>query len=122
MTGRTYRVHVTTEHADWHARLEQIPRADGEDIHDARVRHIEATGETLLRIGHGEFYWICPGCGGCAGGTLGEQPVSGWDAPRWVMTGPLDRPTFTPSLGCPTWRRGKCEGHWWLRDGNLVLA
>jgi len=122
MSVRSYRVHVTTEDVDRIAWLQQIEHTEGENPHDARVRHIAATGETLLHIQGGQFDWICPGCGGCAGGTLGTEPVSGWDAPRWVMTGPRERPTLTPSLGCPTWRRGKCDGHWWLRDGILSPA
>lgn len=65
------------------------------------------------------FLWMCPGCGGTYGGNLGDQAVGGWDAPRWVNSGTLERPTLAPSLGCPFWRDGKCRGHWWLRDGVL---
>lgn len=69
-----------------------------------------------------EFLWVCPGCGCGSVGTLGDEPVSGWESPRWVMEGEPGKPTLTPSLGCPCWRDGTCVGHWWLRDGKLVLA
>lgn len=69
-----------------------------------------------------EFLWICPGCGGGAAGTLGSAPVSGWDEPRWVMEGEPGKPTLTPSLGCPRWRAGECDGHYWLREGVLIHA
>jgi len=80
------------------------------------------TGETvLLWQGDGpvSFLWMCPGCGGTYGGNLGGQPVGGWDHPCWANSGTLERPTLTPSLGCPRWREGVCRGHWWLRDGVL---
>lgn len=70
----------------------------------------------------GRFTWCCPGCGNLNGGTLGDEPVSGWDAPRWVNGGTPEQPTLTPSLGCPQWRRGSCTGHYWLREGILVQA
>jgi Family of unknown function (DUF6527) len=69
------------------------------------------------------FSWLCPGCATWHYGPLGDEPVSGWDDPHWVNSGTADRPTLTPSLGCPGWRRGTCEGgHYWLRDGELVPA
>jgi hypothetical protein len=69
------------------------------------------------------FNWLCPGCGSWYDGQIGGQPVSGWDAPRWVNSGTEDKPTLTPSLGCGGWRRGTCpEGHYWLRDGALERA
>jgi len=69
------------------------------------------------------FNWLCPGCGSWYDGQIGDQPVSGWDAPRWVNSGTEDKPTLTPSLGCGGWRRGTCpEGHYWLRDGFLERA
>jgi hypothetical protein len=72
---------------------------------------------------YGGFSWRCPGCAQWHFGEIGEQPVSGWDAPRWINSGTLERPTLTPSLGCPGWRDGTCpEGHYWLRDGELVSA
>lgn len=70
----------------------------------------------------GAFTWCCPGCGELHYGQMGEQPVSGWDEPRWVNSGTRERPTLVPSLGCPRWRDGTCIGHWWLRDGELVRA
>lgn len=69
-----------------------------------------------------DFLWVCPGCGAGATGTLGDEPVGGWESPRWVMEGMPGKPTLTPSLGCRNWRDGTCIGHWWLRDGELVLA
>lgn len=69
------------------------------------------------------FLWLCPGCGVVRAGLMGDVPVSGWDSPRWVNTGTDDKPTLTPSLGCGAWRKGICpDGHWWLRDGELVPA
>ena len=68
----------------------------------------------------GAFSWLCPGCGSWHYGQIGEKPVSGWDAPRWVNSGTPARPTLTPSLGCGGWKHGTCpEGHYWLRDGEL---
>jgi len=72
---------------------------------------------------HRGFSWLCPGCGSWHYGELGDQPVSGWDAPRWVNSGTVDKPTLTPSLGCGGWKHGTCpEGHYWLRDGELIPA
>ena len=122
MTARSFRVLGVADHDAWSAWLTAIPVNEGENPHGARVRHIAATGETILQIQVAQFFWVCPGCGGTAGGALGEKPVSGWDAPRWVRSGPLSRLTLTPSLGCPLWRRDRCDGHWWLRDGLLELA
>ena len=83
------------------------------------------TGETVL-LWQGpdpavpvSFLWMCPGCGSTYGGNLGDQAIGGWDAPQWVNSGTLERPTLAPSLGCGNWRRGTCRGHWWLRDGVL---
>lgn len=71
----------------------------------------------------GGFSWLCPGCCSWHYGQIGEQPVSGWDAPRWVNSGTPDKPTLTPSLGCPGWKHGTCpEGHYWMRDRELVRA
>lgn len=122
MSTTRYAVDVVTDHDAWHTWLAAVPRRDGENVHDARVRYIEDRGRTVLQIANGQIYWLCPHCGGAAGGTLGDVPVSGWDEPRWVASGPIERLTLTPSLGCPTWRRGLCDGHWWLRDGQLQLA
>jgi hypothetical protein len=69
------------------------------------------------------FNWLCPGCGSWHDGQIGDQPVSGWDNPRWVNSGTPERPTLAPSLGCGGWKHGTCpEGHYWLRDGELVKA
>lgn len=68
------------------------------------------------------FSWVCPGCGGLTGGYIGDEPVSGWDSPRWVNTGTREAPTLAPSLGCPDWRTGTCPGHYWVREGRLVEA
>lgn len=97
----------------------------GEAFREAMKAHMAATGETLLcwqGDGPASYLWMCPGCGGTYGGNLGDQPVSGWDSPCWVNTGTLERPTLSPSLGCPRWQEGQCIGHWWLRDGELMQA
>lgn len=122
MSGPSYRVLVLPDFEAWSAWLRAVPAAPDENPHTARVRHIEATGETVLHYAADGFIWICPGCGMAAMGRLGEQPVSGWDDPCWVNSGTAERPTLTPSLGCRTWKRGDCPGHWWLRDGTLTPA
>ncbi len=69
------------------------------------------------------FCWECPGCGHTYVGWFGDDPVSGWDEPRWVPTWNGDKLSLTPSLGCSGWRDGTCPGgHYWLRDGELVPA
>jgi len=67
-----------------------------------------------IRPGH--FTWDCPKCGATNSGDLADEPVSGWDAPRWQLTGDRDAPTLRPSLGC--WA---CypEGHYWCNEGVL---
>lgn len=122
MSAGSYRVFVAQTREQWTAWMDAVRVEPGENVHFARVRHIEATGETAIRFDAGSFLWICPGCGGVLGGDLGDRPVSGWDKPCWVNTGTVERPTLTPSLGCPLWRRNQCLGHWWLRDGELVPA
>lgn len=95
----------------------------GESMADHSLRKIGELGATAFCwLPDGRFSWICPGCGTLSGGEIGDEPVSGWDDPRWVNSGTRERPTLTPSLGCPFWRRGECSGHWWLRDGELVPA
>lgn len=91
---------------------------------EAAKKKCAETGETVVCIHEGgdRFSWVCPGCGGLTGGTFGPEPVSGWDAPRWTREGADDALTLMPSLGCPWWRSGKCIGHWWVRDGRMVLA
>lgn len=122
MNVRSYHVRVVETVEQWAAWADATRAEPGENPHAARVRHIEATGETILQFASGGFDWICPGCGRVLGGRLGDEPVSGWDAPCWVNSGTRERPTLTPSLGCPGWRRGDCAGHWFLRDGELVPA
>ncbi len=119
---RSYQVRVVTTPDEWTAWIQQVTTLFGENSYDARVRYIAQTGETILQFAAGGFDWACPGCGRVLGGQLGDAPVSGWEHPRWVNTGTPQRPTLTPSLGCPGWRRGDCTGHWWLRDGQLVPA
>jgi uncharacterized protein DUF6527 len=73
--------------------------------------------------GRETFSWLCPGCGSWHYGEIGEQPVSGWDDPRWVNSGTREAPTLMPSLDCGGWRRGTCPGgHYWLRAGEMVPA
>jgi hypothetical protein len=110
--GAAAPVLTTEEYRAWRQKRSRA------DLYD----HIRATGLAPVRLSGDAFLWTCPGCGGTAIGTLGDQPVSGWDEPRWVRSGPDDALTLTPSLGCPRWRYGQCTGHWWLRDGRLVAA
>ena len=72
--------------------------------------------------GPNAFHWTCPGCGQPYSAVIGDNPVSGWENPRWVNSGTEDKPTLTPSLGCSLWRSGQCYGHWWLRGGWLERA
>lgn len=122
MSATQYAVDIATSEEAWSKWLAAVPLADGENWNDARARHCEQLGRTVLHLSEGQFYWLCPHCGGAAGGDLGDEPVSGWDSPQWAASGPTNRLSLTPSLGCPTWRRGLCDGHWWLRDGQLVRA
>ncbi len=79
-----------------------------------RAVMMAVVGETL--------HWECPGCGSKYVARLGGEPLSGWDNPQWVLTGERPHYSATPSLGCPNWKAGNCDGHWWLRDGKLVKA
>jgi Family of unknown function (DUF6527) len=121
-TNQPVRVLVVATFDEWRAWLDAVPKVPDENPHFSRVRHIAATGETVMRITGDQLTWVCPGCGMASSGTLGDEPVSGWDEPRWVNSGTMERPTLMPSLGCPTWRSGDCPGHWFLRDGELVPA
>lgn len=113
------RVISTEEQAGRNARF----RASGLSRVDFERAEMEATGTVpFAYLPDGWFNWVCPGCAHPRAGQFGNEPVSGWEAPRWVNTGSHDRPTLTPSLGCPLWKRGECAGHWWLRDGELVAA
>ena len=108
-----------------HAAFREWRNGPGPDLDVYCKQKIAETGETVFYWWPDEdrFSWVCPGCGRTLGGQMGDDPVSGWDEPRWVNTGTRDRPTLTPSLGCPSWRAGTCGGgHYWLRDGELVPA
>lgn len=78
-----------------------------------------ADGAVRIYTEAGSFLWDCPTCGRGYAGKLADEPVSGWDAPRWMLA---DGPTLTPSLGCRGMLDGSCTGHWWLRDGRLLSA
>ena len=113
----------TVDRAGWDAWRDDAAQGAVKDAFRLALRErMGETSETVL-CWQGDppnsFLWMCPGCGGTYGGDLGDQPVSGWDAPRWVNSGTLEQPTLAPSLGCPRWREGECRGHWWLRDGVL---
>ena len=103
-------------------------RASGQMRQDFELAELATRGTALFfwqpdHGEHGGFSWLCPGCGSWHFGQLGTEPVSGWDAPRWVNSGTLEVPTLTPSLGCGGWKHGTCpEGHYWLRNGELVRA
>lgn len=68
------------------------------------------------------FTWTCPTCGRGHYGYMADEPVGGWEAPRWVNSGTAEAPTLTPSLGCSGMRDGSCNGHWLCRKGELVAA
>ena len=113
---------VAERNARFRAIAPRVSRADFE------LAELASRGTALFfwQPGQGPlagFSWLCPGCGDWHFGLIGEQPVSGWDEPRWVNSGTREAPTLTPSLGCGGWRHGTCpEGHYWLRDGELVPA
>ncbi len=128
MTGIPVQVLSLDEVADRNARFRALsPRVMRNDFEFAeQVKrgtalffwHPPTEGDT-----YGGFSWLCPGCGSWHYGQLGGQPVSGWDAPRWVNSGTREAPTLTPSLGCGGWKHGTCpEGHYWLRGGRLERA
>ena len=98
-------------------------RASGECRQDFELAE-QSERRTALFFWHDDgFSWLCPSCGSWHPGQIGDHPVSGWDAPRWVNSGSEEKPTLTPSLGCGGWKHGTCpEGHYWLRDGELVRA
>lgn len=80
-------------------------------------------GPYLMRYPGGwGFMWECPGCGHAYSGEIADEPVSGWDEPRWTWVEDENGLTLAPSLGCPDWRAGRCVGHWWVRSGRMVLA
>ena len=85
---------------------------------------IEETGIAPIRVQDDgvTFVWVCPACGWTAAGEFADEPVSGWDAPRWTREGADDSLTLFPSLGCPGFRDGRCTGHYWLRNGELAPA
>lgn len=109
------------EQDERNARFHAItPRISRDDFERAELA---GRGTALFFWHSGGFSWLCPGCACWHFGRLGNEPVSGWDEPRWVNFGTEEKPTLTPSLGCPGWRDGTCpEGHYWLRDGELVGA
>lgn len=119
-----FQVQATSDRAEFDRWRDDAAAGATKDAFRLALRdRMGETGETvLLWQGDGpvSFMWMCPGCGSTYGGSLGTEPVSGWDAPHWVNSGTLERPTLAPSLGCSLWRDGKCRGHWWLRDGELV--
>jgi hypothetical protein len=68
------------------------------------------------------FTWVCPTCKTGYYGYLADEPVSGWDNPRWKRTDGPNGISLTPSLGCSGLRDGTCTGHWWFREGRMVPA
>lgn len=89
----------------------------------AQTAKLTECGYVPLAFLNGDWFtWLCPGCGCFSHGRTGAEPVSGWDDPRWTVAGLPDALTLMPSLGCRQWRDGTCLGHWWARDGKLVLA
>lgn len=90
-----------------------------ESVSQAAADIVTADGAVRIFVDKGQFLWDCPTCKRGYYGELADEPVSGWDAPRWKLT---PGPTLTPSLGCRGMLDGTCPGHWWLRDGTLVAA
>ena len=95
----------------------------------SRWDDVKSTGRVPVQFFHDDrhdtdrFSTICPGCGASLGGILSDVPVGGFDEPRWaIQNADPEHLTMTPSLGCGGWRAGTCIGHWWIRDGRLVLA
>ncbi len=72
--------------------------------------------------GSAGFTFVCPDCGMPTVGSLGPEPVSGWDNPRWVRSGDDKHLSFSPSLGCSRAEDEPGKHHFWARDGWLVRA
>lgn len=116
-----------TPRAEWPIQVltkEQLTEwRDGVRGADAQSAKLAETGRVPLAfLNDGWFTWLCPGCGYFSHGRTGDEAVSGWTGPRWTVTDQAGSLTLMPSLGCPRWRDGTCIGHWWARDGKLVLA
>ena len=131
MTGVPVQVVDAALEGDRGARWQEFRAANpGRYRNDFELAEYAARGTGLLFWDEpskgaplGAFHWLCLGCGSWLYGQIGEQPVSGWEQPRWVNSGTPEKPTLTPSLGCGGWRRGTCpEGHYWLRNGILERA
>lgn len=125
MSGIPVQILSAEEAHERSARYRAAHSADPAIWHDDFERAEQADRGTALFFWRdpGWFNWLCPGCGSWHDGQIGEQPVSGWDNPRWVNSGTPERPTLTPSLGCRRWKDGTCpEGHYWLRGGFLEPA
>lgn len=127
MTDLHVQVLSPEEISERSARWRRARDADGSLTRNDFELAEQAVRGTALFFWHddtfSDFSWLCPGCGSWHYGQIGERPVSGWDAPRWVNSGTEEKPTLTPSLGCGGWRRGTCRGgHYWMRNGELVDA
>lgn len=122
-TTVSYAIRVVT-HAEWNGERDRL-KAERRSMWD----EVKSSGTVPLKFFHDDqrdtdrFCIICPGCGGNIGGILSDVPVGGWDEPRWAIQNEApEHLTMTPSLGCGGWRVGSCIGHWWIRDGGLVLV
>lgn len=115
---------IIVSHEVFRERRRRLVRENG-DYERAVIAAIDRGDGPYVSISReaGSFRWECPGCGHVYVGTLGSEPVSGWEEPRWLLSGSENNPTLEPSLGCPRWRDGECpDGHWWLRAGEMVAA
>lgn len=96
----------------WHGR--------GQSVDYAEVIRNEGAVPFAHVPGRG-FRWTCPDCGEPYLARVGDQPLSGWENPQWVLSGTQQAPTAAPSLGCGRMKQENGH-HWWLREGVMVRA
>lgn len=71
--------------------------------------------EKLLKASDGSYLFECPACGNCHRITS-----------NWIITGPLESPTVTPSVlvngspvGSPTHNPDAPRCHLYIKDGSI---
>ncbi len=72
-----------------------------------------APGSFQIRQGEAGAYMMlaCPGCGRVSGMTVGDPKPPNGNGATWLLTGPDEAPTLSPSVNCV----GCCGWH-----GHLV--
>lgn len=83
-------------------------------VSDAEVHAFErvAPGVIFRNFEHlGRLAFSCPGCGHVASVSVGDPKPP--HSPSWLMQGPIDSLTLTPSINCINC----CGWHGFLRNG-----